>query len=67
MCVNGWDGDPTTPPPPQDSADGPAPAYAVIHTSHHIPQNTTPHHSKSPTPGGIYIFQKVLANVRFCV
>jgi hypothetical protein len=62
--VNGWDGDPTHPPPPRMLADGPAPAYAVIHTSHHIPKHT-PHQFQIPTPRGIYIFQNVLANVRF--
>ena len=52
-----WGSDPTGPPPPLVASDGPAPAYAVIHTnnpnlhtSHHIPY--TPHQSAFPTPGG---------------
>jgi hypothetical protein len=37
--------------------DGPAPAYAVIHTSHHIPQNT-PLHPEIPTPRGYIYFSE---------
>ena len=67
MRVNGWDGDPTGPPPPLVAADGPAPAYAVIHTSHHISHISRPPPCpyKSPPPGGIYNFQNVRTNVRF--
>jgi hypothetical protein len=61
-------GDPTHPPPPKLLADGPAPAYAVIYTSHHIPSHSQTHPPSiqiPPPPGGIYIFQKVRTNVRF--
>ena len=62
--VNGWDGDPTVPPPAFIGPYDPAPAYAVIHTNNYISQST-PITSQIPHPRGIYIFQKVRTNVRF--
>lgn len=50
-------GDPTHPPPPRMLADGPAPAYAVIHTSHHIPKHT-PMSFQIPTPRGYIYFSE---------
>ena len=53
--VNGWDGDPTVPPPAFIGPYGPAPAYAVIHTNNYISPHT-PINPNLPPPGGIYIF-----------
>jgi hypothetical protein len=64
--VNGWDGDPTHPPPPQMLADGPAPAYAVIHTSHHI-SPSTPLSAKCPSPRGYIYFSECSHERSFCV
>jgi hypothetical protein len=63
---NGWDGDPTVPPPAFIGPYGPAPAYAVIHTNNYISPHT-PHQSKFATPRGYIYFSWSLANVRFCV
>ena len=64
---NGWEGDPTHSPPPKMRSDGPAPVYALIHTNKNISPDTTPFFPKFALPGGIYFFQKGLANVRLCV
>ena len=52
--------DPTVPPPSLMRRSGPAPAYALIHTSDYIFPETTPIISKFALPGGIYFFEKVL-------
>ena len=64
--ANGSGGDPTVPRPPKIASDGPAPAYAVIHTSHHIPKHT-PLHPETPTPRGYIYFLRLNHERSFCV
>ena len=54
---NGWEGDPTHSPPPKMRSDGPAPVYALIHSSHYIPRDT-PLAPEMPTPRGYIYFRE---------
>ena len=48
-------GDPPVPDNHLSPLTSPSHAYAVIHSSHHIPINTPPISPQSAHPGGIYI------------